>query len=120
MIFEDGCHAASRTLAQPHGRRGRPHERVGRFLLRDDHGHSARLSVAVQEALESTVTADMVSVDALATSYGALGTVNGLSKFAPSTVVGVLWTVVSPAFGFGLAAMLMGAGTVALMRVSAR
>ena len=80
----------------------------------------AGLYVAVQEALESTVTADMVSVDTLATSYGALGTVNGVSKFASSTAVGVLWTVASPAFGFGLAAMLMGAGTVALMRVPAR
>jgi Na+/melibiose symporter-like transporter len=46
-----------------------------------------------------------------------LGTVNGTSKFVSSTVVGVLWTVVSPAFGFGLAAFLMAIGTVALLRV---
>ena len=77
----------------------------------------AGLYMAVQEALESTVTADMVSRDMIAMSYGALGTVNGTSKFVSSTVVGVLWTVVSPVFGFGLAALLMAAGTVALMRV---
>ena len=77
----------------------------------------AGLYMAVQEALESTVTADMVSQEMLAMSYGALGTVNGTSKFVSSTVVGVLWTVVSPVFGFGLAAFLMAIGTLALLRV---
>jgi MFS family permease len=80
----------------------------------------AGLYVTVQEALEPTVTADLVSADTLATSYGALGTVNGTAKFISSTVVGVLWTAVSPVFGFGLAALMMGAGTIALARVSAR
>lgn len=77
----------------------------------------AGLYVAVQEALESTVTAGMVSKDTLATSYGALGTVNGAAKFVSSSAVGILWTIVSPTFGFGLAAVLMAAGTVALLRV---
>jgi MFS family permease len=80
----------------------------------------AGLYVAVQEALEPTVTADLVSTDALGMSYGALGTVNGATKFVSSTAVGVLWTVVSPVFSFGLAAMLMAAGTVAMMRVRGR
>ena len=80
----------------------------------------AGLYVAVQEALESTVTADMVSADTLATSYGALGTVNGAAKLVSSSAVGILWTAISPVFGFGLAAALMAAGTVALARVSKR
>jgi MFS family permease len=78
----------------------------------------AGLYVAVQEALESTVTSEMVSRDTLAMSVGALGTVNGTAKFISSTAVGVLWTMVSPVFGFGLAALLMGLGTLALMRCS--
>jgi MFS family permease len=77
----------------------------------------AGLYMAVQEALESTVTAGMVNGDMLAMSFGALGTVNGTSKFVSSSLVGVLWTVVSPIFGFGLAALLMAAGTMALLRV---
>jgi MFS family permease len=77
----------------------------------------AGLYMSVQEALESTVTADMVDHNMLAMSYGALGTVNGTSKFVSSTLVGVLWTVVSPTFGFGLAALLMTVGTVALLFV---
>jgi len=76
----------------------------------------AGLYVAVQEALESTVTAEMVSQETLSTSYGALGTVNGAAKFVSSTAVGVLWTAVSPSFSFGAAALLMAAGTVALIR----
>ncbi|EPK7593136.1 TPA: MFS transporter [Pseudomonas aeruginosa] len=78
---------------------------------------AAGLYVAVQEALESTVTADMVGSETLATSYGALGTVNGGAKFLSSATVGLLWTAVSPVFGFGLAAALMGAGTLALWRI---
>ena len=80
----------------------------------------AGLYVAVQEALEATVTADMVSLDTLAMSYGALGTVNGTAKFVSSSAVGVLWSIVSPVFGFGLAALLMMAGTLALARMKAR
>lgn len=76
----------------------------------------AGLYVAVQEALESTVTAGMVSADRLATSYGALGTVNGAAKLVSSTAVGVLWTAVSPQFGFAVAALMMAAGTFALAR----
>jgi MFS family permease len=77
----------------------------------------AGLYVAVQEALESAVTAGMVDVNRLATSYGALGVVNGTAKFVSSAAVGALWTAVSPVFGFGLAAVVMAAGTVALLRV---
>jgi MFS family permease len=78
----------------------------------------AGLYVAVQEALESTVTADMVSSGTLALSYGALGTVNGTAKFVSSAAVGVVWTVVSPVLGFGLAAALMIGGTLALARIN--
>lgn len=77
----------------------------------------AGLYVAVQEALESTVTAEMVSEDTLNISYGALGTVNGTAKFVSSSAVGLLWTAVSPVVGFGAAALLMAAGTSALARV---
>jgi MFS family permease len=77
----------------------------------------AGLYVAVQEALEASVTADLVRADMLGMSYGALGTVNGAAKFVSSTAVGLLWTLVSPVFSFGLAALLMAAGAGALVRV---
>jgi hypothetical protein len=58
----------------------------------------------------------MVDADRLAMSYGALGVVNGTAKFISSAAVGVLWTAASPVIGFGVAAVLMAAGTVVLIR----
>ncbi|MBE0448210.1 MAG: MFS transporter [Actinobacteria bacterium] len=80
----------------------------------------AGLYMAAQEALEAVVTADLVNVDKLGMGYGALGTVNGTAKFASSSLVGVFWTAISPVFGFSLAALLMTAGTVALIRLRVR
>lgn len=79
----------------------------------------AGLYVAVQDALEATVTADMVSHDTLAMSYGALGTVNGTAKLISSTAVGILWSAVSPVLAFAVAALLMALGTLALGRLKA-
>ncbi len=78
---------------------------------------TAGVYVAIQEALESTVTAGFVNQETLGTSLGALGTVNGTAKFISSAAIGVLWTVVSPVFSFGLAASLMAIGTVMLARL---
>ena len=77
----------------------------------------AGLYVAIQEALEPTVTAEMVQPETLVMSYGALGTVNGTTKLVSSAAVGVVWTAVSPALGFTLAAVLMAVGTLALLCV---
>ncbi|MFT3760961.1 MFS transporter [Thauera sp.] len=77
----------------------------------------AGLYVAVQEALESTVTADMVEPGTLTMSYGALGTVNGTAKFVSSAVVGSVWTLISPTLGFGLAGITMFFGAIALLCV---
>jgi len=77
----------------------------------------AGLYVAVQEALESTVTAEMVPAETMTMSMGALGTVNGTAKFLSSATVGVVWTAVSPVLAFALAATFMLAGTLAILRV---
>ncbi len=76
----------------------------------------AGLYTAAQEALESTVAADAIPSEVLTTGLGALGTINGVAKFASSTGVGLIWTAVSPAVAFILAAALMTAGTLALAR----
>jgi MFS family permease len=78
---------------------------------------TAGLYAAVQEALESTVTAGMVPGDRLATSYGALGTVNGAAKFVSSAGVGLIWSAVSPQVAFAASAAAMTLGTLALIRV---
>jgi MFS family permease len=77
----------------------------------------AGLYSAVQDALESTVAADIVGKGSLATGYGLLGAVNGVAKFASSSAIGLLWTLVSPVLAFAAAAALMAGGTVALARL---
>lgn len=77
----------------------------------------AGLYMAVQEALESTVTAGLATAETLGTSLGALGAVNGAAKFVSSTTVGVLWSAVSPVLGFGLAGGLMALGALMLSRL---
>ncbi len=59
------------------------------------------LHVAVQEALESTVTAGMTPADILTTSCGAPGTADGVTRFASSALAGVAWTAVSPSMANG-------------------
>lgn len=80
----------------------------------------AGLYTAVQEALESPMTAGLVGGETLDLAVGALGTVNGLAKFASSALVGVVWSTLSPSLAFGVAALLMAAGTLALGRVAPR
>lgn len=77
---------------------------------------AAGLYVAVQEALEATVTAGMVPERMLGTGYGALGTVNGAAKFISSSMVGLIWTALAPQAAFVAAALLMAAGTFVLAR----
>lgn len=74
----------------------------------------AGLYIAVEDALEASMTADFVPEEIRGTGYGVLGTVNGIGDFISSTTVGVLWTFVSPALGFGFATVLMAAGTLSL------
>lgn len=78
----------------------------------------AGLYVAVQEALESMVTAEMVGTEALNIGIGALETVNGTAKFVSSAAVGLVWSAVLPVLAFGMAALFMAAGTWALGRLA--
>jgi len=80
----------------------------------------AGLYMAVQEALEATVTAELVSPEVRTMSDGARGTVNGVAKFASSAAVGMLWTAGSPVWAVTVAATLMAAGSVAMFRVGTR
>jgi MFS family permease len=78
----------------------------------------AGIAIAITDALERTVAADMLPENLRGTGYGALATVNGVGDFASSTIVGFLWTAISPLAGFGYSAVLTisGAGLLFGMR----
>lgn len=73
--------------------------------------------IAVQDALEPVLAAELVPAEVRGIGYGVLGSVNGVGDFVSSAAVGLLWTAVSPMLAFGLAATVMATGTVALTRL---
>lgn len=83
---------------------------VGLFVL-------AGVYVAVQEALEGAMTADLIpDRSGRGTAYGVLGCVNGVGDFVSSLVVGLIMTV-RPDIAFLYAAGWMLVGAVAMTRV---
>jgi MFS family permease len=75
------------------------------------------LYMAFEEALEGSITADLVVPEVRGTAYGMLGAVNGVGDVAASIVVGGLWTVLSPTAAFAYAAFAMLAGAVLVFRL---
>jgi MFS family permease len=72
--------------------------------------------VAVQEAIEPAMTADLVPDPSVrGTAYGVLATVNGLGDFFASVGVGALFMLGAEA-GFGASAAVMLIGSVWMMR----
>ena len=78
----------------------------------------AGVAIAITDALERTVAADLLPEDLRGTGYGTLATVNGVGDFVSSSLVGFLWSAVSPLAGFGYSALLTisGAGVLFSMR----
>jgi MFS family permease len=78
----------------------------------------AGVAIAITDALERTVAADLLPEDLRGTGYGTLATVNGVGDFVSSSLVGFLWSAVSPLVGFGYSAVLTisGAGVLFSMR----
>lgn len=73
----------------------------------------AGLSTGVVDAVEGAYTADFLETSQRGVGYGVLQTVNGVGDFTSSALIGVLITLVSPAFGFGLfAALSVGAAGI--------
>lgn len=63
------------------------------------------LSLAITDGLEKGVAADLIPLGIHGTGYGVLAALNGITAFVSSSLVGLLWTAVSPYAGFGLSAI---------------
>jgi MFS family permease len=75
------------------------------------------LFIAAQDTLEGALAADLLPGGVRGTGYGVLASVNGVGDFVSSTVVGTLWTAVSPTAGFVYATVLFLVGTAAIYRL---
>lgn len=81
----------------------------------------AGVSVGIVDPLEGAFAARLLTDSDRGTGYGVLQTVNGIGDFMSSTMVGVLWTVLTPAIGFASVASIavIAAGLLlAFIRVS--
>ena len=73
--------------------------------------------IAVEDALEGAIAADLLPPEIRGLGYGVLGTVNGIGDLCSSIIVGLLWTHATSAAGFGYAAALSLAGAVIIFRL---
>ena len=80
----------------------------------------AGIAIAITDAMERTVAADLLPENLRGTGYGTLATVNGIGDFASSSVVGFLWTAISPTAGFGYGAALCIVGSIILLTLRGR
>jgi MFS family permease len=67
----------------------------------------AGAGIGLIETAESTLVARLLPDHLRGSGFGVLGAVQSAGDFAASVVVGLLWTLVSPAVGFGYAAAWM-------------
>ncbi len=72
-------------------------------------------NVALEETLEGSLSAELVSEEHHGIAYGTLDTVNGIGDFASSIVVGALWSAFGVGIAFSYSAVLSIAGAVLIL-----
>ncbi len=73
--------------------------------------------VAMEETLEDSFCAELVSEKNHGMAFGTLATVNGIGDFLSSIVVGALWTAFGTSAAFGYSAVLFAAGALLVLRL---
>jgi MFS family permease len=80
----------------------------------------AGIFTGVVEAIEDSITAEIVPATQHGMAYGTLAAVNAVGDFTSSVVVGAVWTAVSPSAAFAAAGILFAAATVLILRLRER
>ncbi|MBL9207383.1 MAG: MFS transporter [Opitutaceae bacterium] len=76
--------------------------------------------VAIEETLEDSFCAELVSEEHHGMAFGTLATVNGIGDFVSSVLVGALWTAFGTSVAFGYSAVLFAAGALLMMSLRVR
>lgn len=73
--------------------------------------------VAVEETLEDSLCAELVTEAHHGMAFGVLATVNGIGDFLSSMIVGVLWSKFGTGVAFAYSAILFFAGAILVARL---
>lgn len=73
------------------------------------------VSTGIVETAQGARAAELLDVSVRGRGFGLLGLVEGVGDLVSSLVVGALWTLTDPAWGFVFAAALAGAGALVLV-----
>lgn len=73
--------------------------------------------LGIEETLEDSLCAELVSVENHGMGFGVLATVNGIGDFVSSVAVGALWTSFGTGAAFAYSAVLFAAGAVLVSRL---
>ena len=77
----------------------------------------AGLYIGTEEALEDSVTAEIVPGEQHGMAFGTLAAVNAVGDFLSSLIVGALWSAFGIGVAFGFSAMLFTAGAILVLRL---
>lgn len=76
---------------------------------------AAGVSRGLVETAQGSHAAELVPDHLRGRAFGLIGVVDGIGDLLSSVIVGVLWTVAAPAWGFGYAAALSALGALVLV-----
>jgi len=79
----------------------------------------AGIFVGVVEALEDSLTAEMVSPALHGTAYGAMAAVNAVGDLVSSVIVGAVWAAASPTAAFSASGVLFAVAIMIVLRICA-
>ena len=77
----------------------------------------AGLYIGTEEALEDSLSAELVSQEQHGMAFGTLAAVNAIGDFISSLLVGALWSAFSVQTAFTASAILLFAGAVLILRL---
>ena len=73
--------------------------------------------IGTEEALEDSVTAEIVAREQHGLAFGTLAAVNAVGDFLSSLIVGALWSAFGVGTAFGFSAVLFAAGAILIVRL---
>ena len=73
--------------------------------------------VAIEETLEDSLCAELVSEEHHGMAFGMLATVNGVGDCLSSIIVGALWSAFGATIGFGYSAVLFAIGALLVLQI---